>query len=73
MASDLESSVTVSHKVQPRQFESAEVSITVSNIRYDTTDAEVESLLDAADQIAYDKIVLRLRDRIAAIRAAREV
>ena len=68
MSEPLTTSVTVSHKIQTAPYESAEVSITVNNIREDTTPDEIDRML-MQSKVGYTTIRDELRARIAAVRA----
>ena len=61
-------SVSVSMKLNAGNYESVEFFLSVSNVTAETTEAEIQQLLDGPAQVGFEAIKKRLRERSAAVR-----
>lgn len=65
----LTTTVSVSYKKQPRQYESIDVFMSVNGIDANTTQEEIDEQLDGPAKLAYAAIVTRLSGRVRAAAA----
>jgi hypothetical protein len=64
----LNSSISISMKVNLGNYESAEAYLSVNNITADTTPEEIQSLLDGPVKISYDELKIRMKEKIQQLR-----
>lgn len=61
--------ISLSRKIQPRQYETAEVFLSVSGVTAQTTREEIEALFSGNGKIAWDALKAEVIVRAAAARA----
>lgn len=64
MADEMSVDVTVSYKIQPAQYESAEVRLTLNGVTLNHTDEDIQEMLDGPGKISYQKIVKNIRTMV---------
>ena len=64
----LSGSISISMKVNLGNYESADAFLSLSGITAETTQEEIDELLDGNVKISYDALKLRMRERIGDLR-----
>jgi len=62
-------SISLSQKVNTAPYESADVFVSLSGVTEDTTQEEIDNLLNGKGALAYSKLVCTLKSRVAEIRS----
>lgn len=57
-------SLSVSRKINLGNFESADVFFSLSGITAETTDAEIDELLDGNGALAFKKLAARIKEKV---------
>lgn len=68
MEESIYGTISLSMKINLGNYESAEAFISLSNINEQTTQEEIDRLLDGNMKIGYDSLKLRMAQRINSIR-----
>jgi hypothetical protein len=69
--SELSATLSIAMKVNLGNYESADAFLSLSGITPETTQEEMEDLLDGPARIAYDALKVRLGARVADLRSKR--
>ena len=63
-------SLSLSHKVNLGNYESADVFISISGVSQETTEAEIDDLLSGAGALAFKKCAGALKEKVSMARSA---
>ena len=68
MAEQLSVSISVSRKINLGNYESADAFLSISGVTEETTEAEIDELLDGKGALAFKKLADRMREKVDTLR-----